>query len=157
MDWYRIPKETGKSSWCEPYFDEGGAEVMMCTYSVPLMKRDGKVYAVLTADISLEDLTRHVAAIKPYADSYAVLFSQKGKPLVAAPAGAEAIKAPMPGNIIDVKVSQGQAVKKGDVLVILEAMKMENEIMAPRDGVVASVNVTKGATVNTGDVLLSLN
>jgi biotin carboxyl carrier protein len=63
----------------------------------------------------------------------------------------------MPGNINDVKVAAGQNVKKGDVLVILEAMKMENEIMAPRDGVVASVNVTKGATVNTGDLLLSLN
>ena len=88
MDWYRIPKESGKSSWCEPYFDEGGAEVMMCTYSVPLLNRDGKVYAVLTADISLEDLTHHVAAIKPYPDSYALLFSQKGKPLVAAPADA---------------------------------------------------------------------
>ena len=84
MDWYRIPKETRRSSWCEPYFDEGGAEVMMCTYSVPLMSRDGNVYAVLTADISLEDLTRHVAAIKPYPDSYAVLSSQKGRPLVAA-------------------------------------------------------------------------
>ena len=89
MDWYRIPKESKKSSWCEPYFDEGGAEVMMCTYSVPLMKRDGTVYAVLTADVSLSDLTRHVAAIKPYPDSYAVLFSQEGKPLVAAPADAE--------------------------------------------------------------------
>ena len=88
MDWYRIPKETGKSSWCEPYFDEGGAEVMMCTYSVPLINREGKVYAVLTADISLEDLTHHVAAIKPYPDSYAVLSSQKGQPLVAAPADA---------------------------------------------------------------------
>ena len=79
------------------------------------------------------------------------------KAAAAAPAGAEAIKAPMPGNINAVKVSQGQNVKKGDVLLILEAMKMENEIMAPRDGVVASVNVSKGATVNTGDVLLSLN
>ena len=88
MDWYRIPKESGKSSWCEPYFDEGGAEVMMCTYSVPLKNRDGDVYAVLTADVSLVDLTRHVAAIKPYHDSYAVLFSHEGKPLVAAPAGA---------------------------------------------------------------------
>ena len=85
MDWYRIPKESGKSSWCEPYFDEGGAEVMMCTYSVPLVKRDGTVYAVLTADVSLDDLTHHVAGIKPYSDSYAVLFSQEGKPLVAAP------------------------------------------------------------------------
>ena len=63
----------------------------------------------------------------------------------------------MPGTINDVKVSNGQSVKKGDVLVVLEAMKMENEIMAPRDGVVASVNVTKGATVNTGDLLVSLN
>ena len=90
MDWYRIPKESGKPSWCEPYFDAGGAEVMMCTYSVPLKDRGGNVYAVLTADISLEDLTRHVSAIKPYPDSYAVLFSQKGKPLVAAPEGAVA-------------------------------------------------------------------
>ena len=90
MDWYRIPKESKKSSWCEPYFDEGGAEVMMCTYSVPLANRDGKVYAVLTADVSLEELTHHVAAIKPYSNSYAVLFSQKGQTLVGAPAGAEA-------------------------------------------------------------------
>lgn len=75
----------------------------------------------------------------------------------AAPAGAEAIKAPMPGTINDVRVSAGQNVKRGDILVILEAMKMENEIMAPRDGVVASVNVSKGASVNTGDLLVSLN
>ena len=90
MDWYRIPRESGKPSWCEPYYDEGGAEVMMCTYSVPLTNRDGNVYAVLTADISLEDLTHHVAAIKPYPDSYAVLISQKGNPLVDAHAGAAA-------------------------------------------------------------------
>ena len=90
MDWYRIPKESGKPSWCEPYFDEGGAEVMMCTYSVPLKNRDGNVYAVLTADISLEDLTHHVAAIKPYPDSHAVLFSQSGKPLVDATAAGAA-------------------------------------------------------------------
>ena len=75
----------------------------------------------------------------------------------AAPAGAETVTAPMPGTINAIKVSNGQSVKKGDILVVLEAMKMENEIMAPRDGVVASVNVTKGATVNTGDVLVSLN
>ena len=63
----------------------------------------------------------------------------------------------MPGTINSVKVAGGQSVKKGDVLVILEAMKMENEIMAPRDGVIASVNVAQGASVNTGDVLVSLN
>ena len=90
MDWYRIPKEKKTSFWCEPYFDKGGAEVMMCTYSLPLVGKDGKVYAVLTADISLEELTRHVAAIKPYPESYAVLFSQNGTPLVEAPKGAAA-------------------------------------------------------------------
>ena len=63
----------------------------------------------------------------------------------------------MPGNILDVKVTVGQSVKNGDTLLILEAMKMENEIKAPKDGVVASIAVTKGATVNSGDVLLSLN
>ena len=63
----------------------------------------------------------------------------------------------MTGNILDVRVSAGQAVKKGDVLLILEAMKMENEILAARDGVVASVAVAKGATVNSGDVMLTLN
>ena len=74
----------------------------------------------------------------------------------AAPAGAETIKAPMPGTIMDIKVSGGQSVKKGDVLLILEAMKMENEIMAPRDGVVASVMTSKGAQVNSGDALVAL-
>ena len=63
----------------------------------------------------------------------------------------------MPGNILDVRVSAGQAVKKGDVLLILEAMKMETRSSPPADGVVASVAVTKGATVNSGDVMLTLN
>jgi biotin carboxyl carrier protein len=63
----------------------------------------------------------------------------------------------MPGNILDVKVTVGQAVKSGDVLLILEAMKMENEIKSPRDGVIASIAVTKGATVDTGAQLLSLS
>ena len=89
MDWYRIPKEAKTASWCEPYFDKGGAEIMMCTYSVPLMDRTGKVFAVLTADVSLEDLTRHVAEIEPYPDSYAVLRSQKGTPIVDVPSDAQ--------------------------------------------------------------------
>ena len=81
-------------------------------------------------------------------------------PRAAAPAGAAGavtVKAPMPGNILDVKVAAGASVKAGDVLVILEAMKMENEIVAPQDGTVASVNVNKGDTVNSGDVLVSMN
>ena len=63
----------------------------------------------------------------------------------------------MPCNILDVKVAAGASVKAGDVLVILEAMKMENEIVAPQDGTVASINVNKGDTVNSGDVLVSMN
>ena len=63
----------------------------------------------------------------------------------------------MPGTILDVKVSVGASVKKGDIVAILEAMKMENEIFAPQDGVVASVNVSKGATVKADDLLVSLN
>ena len=62
----------------------------------------------------------------------------------------------MPGTILKVNVSQGQAVKAGDVLVVLEAMKMENEIMAPRDGSVAQVVVSKGAVVDTGAALVVL-
>ena len=73
----------------------------------------------------------------------------------AAPAGAgERVAAPMPGNILSVNVAAGDTVKKGQVLMILEAMKMENEIMAPCDGTVKQVLVNKGATVNSGDPLV---
>ena len=71
----------------------------------------------------------------------------------AAPAGAETVKAPMPGNILEVRVKDGQAVQAGDVLFILEAMKMENEIMAPAAGTVSGVAVQKGSAVATGAVL----
>ncbi len=74
----------------------------------------------------------------------------------AVPAGATVIKSPMPGTILKVNVNTGDAVKKGDILLILEAMKMENEILAPNDGTVASVNVSQGSSVNVGDVMLSL-
>ena len=63
----------------------------------------------------------------------------------------------MPGKILSVKVSAGQAVKKGEVIMILEAMKMENEIVAPEDGTVATVNVNEGASVEAGSVLATLN
>ena len=74
----------------------------------------------------------------------------------AAPAGGEKITAPMPGTILAVNVANGSAVKKGDVLMILEAMKMENEIMAPCDGTVTSVSVTKGAAVESGALLCTI-
>lgn len=76
---------------------------------------------------------------------------------VSAPAGEGAsIKAPMPGTILKVNVSNGSTVKKGDVLMILEAMKMENEIMSPTDGTITSVCVQSGATVDTNEVLCTL-
>ena len=81
----------------------------------------------------------------------------KAAPSASAPAGANAVSAPMPGTILEVKVSAGQSVKKGDVICVLEAMKMENDIPAPCDGVVASVNVQKGASVAAGDVIASIN
>lgn len=78
-------------------------------------------------------------------------------PAAPAAAGSVSVDAPMPGNILDIKVSNGASVKAGDVLLILEAMKMENEIVAPQDGTVASVNVNKGDTVEAGQTLVSLN
>ena len=78
-------------------------------------------------------------------------------PKAAGKAGSVVVKAPMPGNINKVNVKPGDAVKKGDVLIVLEAMKMENDVCAPEDGTVASVEVAKGATVETDAVLVTLN
>ena len=77
-------------------------------------------------------------------------------PAAAAPVAGEAVTAPMPGNILKVNVTAGQAVKEGDVLVVLEAMKMENEILAPKACTVKQVLVSKGATVDTGATLVVL-
>ena len=78
-------------------------------------------------------------------------------PAAAAPVAGEAVTAPMPGNILKVAVTAGQAVKEGDLLVVLEAMKMENEIFAPKNGTVAQVLVQKGSTVDTGATMVVLN
>ena len=76
--------------------------------------------------------------------------------LAPAAAGEGVVQSPMPGNINAVKFSAGQSVKAGDVIIILEAMKMENEIVAPKAGTLKGVFVTKGATVNTGDALFEI-
>ena len=77
-------------------------------------------------------------------------------PAPAASGAGESINAPMPGNILSVNVAAGDTVKKGQVLMVLEAMKMENEIMAPRDGKVTAVAVAKGAAVESGALLCTI-
>ena len=93
-------------------------------------------------EVELEEITGAAPAAVPAAPAPA-----------AAPAGGESITSPMPGNILSVNISAGDTVKKGQVLMILEAMKMENEIMSPCDGKVVSVSVSKGAAVESGTLL----
>lgn len=99
-------------------------------------------------EIQLEELTG--AAPAPAA---APAAAPAPAPAASAPAGGEQVTSPMPGTILDIKVSQGASVKEGDVLMILEAMKMENEIMCPCNGTVASINTSKGAAVESGTLL----
>ena len=93
-----------------------------------------------------------VVAAAPVAAPVAAPAAAPAAP--AAVAAGETVTAPMPGTILKVNVAQGQAVKEGELLVVLEAMKMENEIFAPKAGSVAQVVVSKGSSVNTGDVLV---
>ena len=107
--------------------------------------------------VSVEETAAGAAPVAAPAAPKAAPAPAAAPKAAAGAVGAVAVKAPMPGNILDVKVAAGASVKAGDVLVILEAMKMENEIVAPQDGTVASINVNKGDTVNSGDVLVSMN
>lgn len=79
------------------------------------------------------------------------------KPATSGAEGAIKVDAPMPGTILDIKTSVGASVKSGDVLCILEAMKMENEIVAPADGTVASIAANKGDSVEAGQIIVTLN
>ena len=115
---------------------------------------NGNTYEVLVEEA---DASTPVAFTAPAAPVAAPKAAPKAAPAASAATGANKVTSPMPGTILDVKVSVGQSVKKGDVICVLEAMKMENDIPAPQDGVIASINVQKGASVNAGDVLASLN
>jgi len=111
-------------------------------------------------DVTVEETEGGGAASAPVQKKVSAPAKKAAPAPAAAPAGAQGavkVNAPMPGKIISVKAQEGVAVKKGDVIMILEAMKMENEIPAPQDGTVASINVSAGSSVEAGDVLATLN
>lgn len=118
---------------------------------------NGNVYNVTVEEGTTEGVSQ-VASAPVAAPATPVKKAAPAKK--AAPSGAEGsvkVSAPMPGKILGVKASVGQEVKRGDVVLILEAMKMENEVVAPEDGTIASISVAVGDTVEAGDVLATLN
>ncbi len=124
----------------------------MKTYTITV---NGNVY-----DVTVEEGSGVAAQPVTSAPKAAPTPTKKAAPKATASAGAQGgvkVNAPMPGKILGIKANAGQAVKKGQVLLILEAMKMENEIVAPQDGTVASINVTVGEQVEAGAVIATLN
>ena len=128
-----------------------------------LITVNGNQYEVEVEEVRDNSVSAPVAHAEPAQRSAAPAAAPAPAPSArpaavsnAVPAGASKITAPMPGTILKVNVNTGDAVKKGQVLLILEAMKMENEIVAATDGKISSVNVAKGSSVNAGDVLVSL-
>ena len=126
----------------------------MKTYNITV---NGVTYVVSVEEVSGEAAPAAPAPVAKAAPAPAAPKAVSAPAPKSSAAGAVAVKAPMPGNIIKVNVKAGDSVKRGDVLVVLEAMKMENDVCAPDDGVVASVEITQGATVETDAVLVTLN
>jgi glutaconyl-CoA/methylmalonyl-CoA decarboxylase subunit gamma len=118
-----------------------------------IIKLNGKVY-----EVEMEEVTGEVAATVTEQEKPAQVQSVPQSALQAAPpaSGGEVIEAPMPGSIVAVSVKVGDIIKKGQVLVVLEAMKMENEIVSPVDGKITAVSVSKGDTVNAGAALVQI-
>ncbi len=125
----------------------------MKTYNITV---NGVTYTVNVEEVVGGAAPAAAPAAAPVA-APAAAPAPKAAPKASGAAGAVSVKAPMPGNIMKVNTKVGASVKKGDVLMVLEAMKMENDICAPADGVVASVEVAQGATVETDAVLVTLN
>ena len=131
-------------------------------FNVKIEGVEGDIAKVEVNGIPFEvQLEKPVAQPKPVVRAVAAPVKTVEAPKAAVEAaqvaaGVTAVKAPLPGTINDIKVAVGQAVKKGDTIVVLEAMKMENNIDCDRDGKIASVNVNKGDTVMEGSVLVTI-
>ena len=130
-------------------------------YKVTLNGRTYEIEVEAGKAMCLNEYEALAPAAAPAAAPVAAPAAEAAPAAPAAPAAApgtgEVVAAPMPGTILKVNVQPGQAVKSGEVLVVLEAMKMENEIMAPKAGTVAQVLVTKGSSVDTGAAMVVLN
>lgn len=115
---------------------------------------NGNVY-----DVTVEEGASTGAVSAPVAPKAApkAATAPAAKPAATGTAGSVKINAPMPGKIVDVKVKVGDAVKKGQTVLVLEAMKMENDIVAPEDGTVASINAAVGSAVEAGETIATLN
>ena len=123
-------------------------------YEVDVTESDAVVTGITQVPVAVAAPAVAPVAVAPVAAPEAPAAAPAAAPAVA-PVAADGtqVKAPMPGTILAVKKNVGEAVKAGDVIVVLEAMKMENDIVAPCDGTVKSINAPKGSTVNTDDVL----
>lgn len=108
-------------------------------------------------DVAVEELGAGAVAAAPAAAAPVAAPVAAPAPAASGAAGSITVASPMPGKILAIKANVGQAVKKGEVVMILEAMKMENEITAPEDGTIASINVAVGDSVESGDTLATLN
>ncbi|WP_213951199.1 biotin/lipoyl-containing protein [Tepidanaerobacter syntrophicus] len=118
---------------------------------------EGKTYEVEVEELGVKNVQDELGNKKQESINPAQISQEttkpKAKPASSKASGAQKIVAPMPGTILSIKKKPGDVIKKGDVVMVLEAMKMENEILAPEDGTVVSIDVVEGSSVNTGDLL----
>lgn len=124
------------------------------------IKVNGKAYEVEVEEVGAGAVSSAPVQTSAPAAASTPVAAPKAAPAAAVtesvPSGSTEITAPMPGTILSVAVSKGDSVKEGDVICVLEAMKMENEIKSTTSGTVVAVGVAKGATVNSGDLLAAI-